>query len=204
MRAAQQQAKQNVNTANQMQGTYEGEGQAIQSALTPKLLAETTASHSMNPNQLNELLTYAGAGAGGATGAFNEQGALNAARTRNTGGLTSSLDAASRGRQQALAKASEGIAAADVGGALANKQTALGELGEMGRADTSAAMGALGLSNEAIGQEVNAGKSGWFQNMTDMIRAIGSLAGGMGGVGGGGGSSGGAPPTYTPGTVPGY
>lgn len=183
MRQAQSQANNNINTANQMQGTYEGEGQAIQSKLTPQLEAETTAQHSMSPTQINELLTAAGAGAGGATGAFNEQGALNAARTRNTGGLTSALDANARGRQQALASASEGIAAQDVEGALANKQSAFGQLGAMGQADTSAALGSLGLSNQGIEQEVNAGKSGWFQNLTGLMGSLAQGASAAGGLG---------------------
>src|SRR5580700_6138861 len=67
VRKAQQQASNNVNTANQLQGTYEGQAQAIDSKLTPQLQAETTAQHSMSPTQINELLTAAGAGAGGAT-----------------------------------------------------------------------------------------------------------------------------------------
>lgn len=182
-RAAQAQAKSVAGAAGTMQGQLEGEGQAIQSKLTPQLEAELTASHSMNPTQINELLTAAGAGAGGATGAFNEQASLDAARTRNTGGLTASLDSAARGRQQALAKASEGIGAMDVQGALANKQSALSQLGQMGQADTSGALSALGLQDQAIGTEVQAGKSGWFQNMTGMIDSLSGAAKAAAGLG---------------------
>ena len=182
MRAAQAQAKNVAGTAGTEQGQLFGEGQAIQSQLTPFLTRELTAQHSMSPTQINELLTAAGAGAGGATGAFTGQAELESARTRNTGGLTASLDAMARGRQQALAKGSEGIAAEDVQGALANRQAAAGELGEMGRADTSQALQALGLQNQAIGEEIQAGQSGWFQNLTGMIGALGKAAQGAGSV----------------------
>ena len=171
-RAAQQQASNAANTAGSTAGTLTSEGQAIQSNLTPQLYAETTASHSMDPIQQNELLTAAGAGAGGATGAFQGQAELEAARTGQGGPSTALMDSLARGRQQALASASEGIAAKDTEGALANKQTAISELGQMGEADTGDALKAMGLQSQDINTEVEAGKSGWFQNLTGLMGAL--------------------------------
>lgn len=186
-RAAQAQATNAANTAGSMGGSLQSEGQAIQSSLTPKLLAETTASHSMDPTQLNELLTAAGAGTGGATAGLEGRAELESSASRNTGNLTAMQDSLAQGRQKSLASANEGIAAQDVQGALANKQTALGELGQMGQADTSDALKAMGLQGQDINTEIEAGKSGWFQNLTGMISALkpGASVGGFS-IGGGG------------------
>lgn len=171
-RAAQTQATNAGEEAQGVAGTEQAEAQGIQGTLTPTLEGWLTAQHSMSPTQLNEMLTFAGAGTGGATGALGERTELEAARTGNTAGFQSSLDAMAQNRQQALAKASEGIAAQDVQGALARQQMAAGELGKEGEVDTSAALKAMGLQTEDINAEVEAGKSGWFQNMTGLIKSL--------------------------------
>lgn len=178
-RAAQQQFNTAANVAGATGSQLQSEGQAIQSTLTPFLTSELTAQHSMSPEQLNQLLTSAGAGAGGATGAFAGQAELEAARTGQGAGASSALmDSLARGRQQAMAKSSEGIAAQDVRGALANRQAAAQQLGAMGQADIGDALKAMGLQTQDISGEVEAGKSGWFQNLTGMISALNKGGGG--------------------------
>lgn len=172
MRSAQSQAKNAANTAGSTSGSLMGEGQAIQSNLTPMLTGELTAEHSLDPTQLNEMMTYADAGTGGATSAFTGQAELEAARTGQGGPSSSLLDSLARGKQQAAAKTSEGVAAQDVEGALKNRQIAAQQLGQMGEADTSDALKAMGLQAQDIGEEVQAGNSGWFQNMTGLMKSL--------------------------------
>jgi hypothetical protein len=172
MRAAQSQASTAANTASSTGAGLESEGQAIQSSVVPKLEAETTAQHSMSPDQLNQLLTAAGAGAGGATGALEGRAELESASTHNSAALPATLDSLARGKQKALASANEGIAAEDVSGALANRQAALGQLGQMGETDTSDALKSMGLQTADINAETEAGKSGWMQNLTNLVGAV--------------------------------
>ena len=179
-RAAQNQANNAQATAGATAGTYETEGQAIQHQVTPWLTRRLTAEHSMSPDQLNQMLSYAGAGAGGATGAYTGENELEAARTRNTGGYQGSLDAMARQRQMSLAKASEGIGAEDVSGALQNQREAAGGLGEMASMDTGAALKAMGIQTGDINAEIEASKTGWFQNMTGLMSSLGQGAAGAG------------------------
>ena len=171
-RAAQSQASQAQNTAAQTGGSLLSQGQAIQSNLVPQLTAETTADHSMDPNQINSILTAANAGAGGATSGLEGKAELESAATRNTGDMSAVLDSLARGKQQSMAKASEGVAAQDVEGALKNRQTAFSELGQMGQADTSDALKAMGLQSSDINAETAAGSQGWMQNLTGLMSAL--------------------------------
>lgn len=171
-RAAQQQASQAAGTAKNVAGTYESEAQATEAQLTPWLTQRLNAEHVMSPDQINELLSYAGAGAGGATGAVEGSEELEAARTRNTGNLNASLDAAARARTQALAKASEGIGAEDVEGALREREGAAQGLGQLFGVESGAALKAMGIQTGDINAEIAAGQTGWFQNMNSMISTL--------------------------------
>lgn len=172
-RSAAGQAKTAAGQAQSTAGTLETEGQAIQSTVVPELTRELQTQHLFAPDQLNEILTAAGAGAGGATAGLTGGAELEAARTRNTAGFAPALDALARQRMQTMAKTSEGVAAEDVTGAIQQRQKALSGLAQYGQADIGDALKAMGLQTQDIGTEIEAGKSGWFQNMTGLISALG-------------------------------
>ena len=134
------------------------------------------AEHLFTPGQTNELLTAAGAGAGGVAG--EEQSALNrnAATTNNATALTKSLQDAARDKMKNAAGTSENIAAQDVMGAKQlNQQGAAGESG-LFNTDTDAALKAMGIQTNDINTQIEAGKSGWLQNMNSTIQALTSGA----------------------------
>lgn len=172
MRSAQAQAHRAANDAGSRGSTLFGEGQAQQATLFPFLRGELGAEHAFTPTQMNEMLSYAGAGAGGATAGMTGQAALNAARTRNSAGFQASLDRLAQQRQQGLAKASEGIGAEDARQTLANKQAAAKGLEGLYGANTDAALKAMGIQSQDINDEIQAGKSGWFQNMLGLMNGI--------------------------------
>jgi hypothetical protein len=184
-RAAQQMAQGQANTAGARAGTLFSEGQAANAQLFPFLSGEMRAQHALTPTQQNELLTYAGAGAGGATGAFTGEESLNAARTRNTAGYQAALDRAQLGRQQALARASEGVAAEDVNLTEQNRQRAAAGMANLYGVDTGGALKAMGIGAEDVKNEITAGQSGWFQNLMSLVKtgagAYANVAGGGGG-----------------------
>ena len=183
MRAAQSQAANAASAAGTQAGQYESSAQAQQANLMPFLTKRLNAEHAYSPDQLNELLTAAGAGAGGATAGLTGQAELEAARTGNSAASTAALDAMARSRQQAGASQSEGVAAQDVEGARQNQQAAAGQLGSLYGVNTDAALKAMGIQNQDINTEIEAGKSGWLQNMTGMISALGNAASGAGALG---------------------
>jgi hypothetical protein len=134
-------------------------------ALNPFFHQEMTAQHGFDPTQTNELLTAAGAGTGGATSALTGQAELEAARTRNPSGFTKSLDEVARDKQKALAGSSEAIAAQDVLGAKQlNQEGAAGMSGLYGE-NLKGQLGAMGQQAGDINAEVNASKTGWYQNL---------------------------------------
>jgi hypothetical protein len=156
------------NTANKLGGEADTEhGQ-----LSPFYTNEMNATHYFSPEQTGEMLNYALAGSGGAASSITGQAGLEAARTRNASGFTKSLDEAARERDKAAAGASEGIAAQDIMGTKElNQQGAAGLSGLYGT-DLGGQEKAMGLQTADINSAVEAGKSGWLQNMNDTIKAI--------------------------------
>lgn len=174
-RAAQNAAKKAAGTAAGTAATEGGNASAIGAQLTPFYKQEINTVHGFDPEQTNELLNYAEAGAGGANASLAGQAASEAARTRNTSGFTSALDQASRDRQKALSNASLGVGAQDIEQAKRENQEGAAGLSGLYDTDTNAMLKAMGIQNEDINTEIQAGKSGWFQNLMNGIQTVGSL-----------------------------
>jgi hypothetical protein len=171
-RAASSRAKDAADTSATTAGNFGSNAGSEHAELTPFYSSEMHAEHGYDPNQINEMLTYAGAGAGGAAGSITGQAGLEAARTRNASGFTKALDEAARDKDKASAGLSEGVAAQDVMGAKQlNQEGAAGMAGLYGE-DVNGQLKAMGLENEDINTELQAGKSGWLQNMNDTLSTL--------------------------------
>lgn len=178
-RAAQSAAKNAGATAAGVAGENNAQASGLESTLDPFYKHEMGAEHLFTPGQNDELLTAAGAGSGAVAG--SEQAALNrnAATTNNQSALTKSLQDVARDRMKSAAGASEGIAAQDVMGAKQlNQAGAAGEAG-LFNTDTDAALKAMGINTNDINTQLEAGKSGWLQNMNSTISALTKGAGAM-------------------------
>jgi hypothetical protein len=163
----------NTATGYGTQATNEGD------TLNPFFSQEMKAKHGLTPGQTNEMLTAAMAGSGGADSGIVGQANQEAARTRNASGFTKTLDEAARDRMKADAGASEGIAAQDVIGAKQlNQEGAAGMEGLYGT-NVGAQLKAMGQQNEDIGTGIQAGNSGWLQNMNSTLTSVGNLAKGI-------------------------
>ena len=184
-RAAQSQASNAANTATNVAGQEESNANNAQAALTPFYRSEMDAQHGFNPGQTQELLNYAGAGAGGSGAAATGEAASTAARTRNTSGFSSALDQNARNRAQEMGTINAGVGEQDVMGAKALNQEGAKGMSGLYDTDTSAMLSSMGQVAPDINSEVNAGSHGWFQNMTGMIAALRGA-----GASGGQGSSG--------------
>lgn len=181
-RAAQAAAKNAASTAQGTAATDTAEGQAAQSFINPIFQHEATAEHLFTPGQENELLTAANAGSGAVSGAEKAALQREAASTNNATALTKNLQTAALDRMKSAAGASEGVAAQDVMGAKQlNQQGLAGEAG-LFNTDTDAALKAMGIQTNDINTGIEAGKSGWLQNMNATISALTKGAGGAGAV----------------------
>jgi hypothetical protein len=181
-RWAQGQDKANAATAGTVAGQAGANALQERAKLNPIYNQEATAEHGFTPGQTNELLTAALAGGGAAAGDTAAATNRLASETRNPSGFTKSLQEQARDRDKAAAGASEGVAAQDVMGAKALNQA--GIAGEQGlfNTDTGSQLSAMGAQQNATNAEVEAGKSGWLQNMTGVMNAVGNAASGLSGI----------------------
>ena len=171
-RAASNAAKTNAATAGNVASQEGSSANAIGSQLTPFYRQEMNATHAFTPEQTGELLNYAEGPAAGSAATTAGKAASEAARTRNTSGFSSALDQAARNRNQAVGTASEGIGAEDIMGAKQlNQEGAAGMSGLYG-VDMNAMLKAMGQQNEDVNTEIQAGKSGWFQNLMNGIATV--------------------------------
>lgn len=170
-------AKNLFNSANTAAGTYGSAAGSEGAQLNPFYTQEMKATHEFNPNQMNEMLTAAEAGGGGATGALTGQAALEDARTHNASGFTKSLDELARDKSKTAAGASEGIAAQDVMGAKQlNQAGAQGMQGLYGT-NVGAQLKAMGQANEDLNTEMKADQQApsWLQSLTNLASGTNAL-----------------------------
>jgi hypothetical protein len=171
-RAAVGQANNLQQTAgtNAAQNTASAAG--VNSTLNPFLTSELLHPQGYSQGDQTAMLSAGQAGTGGATAGIAGQANLQAARTRNAGGFGAALDAAARSRQQASAGSSEQIAADNANLKQKQQQEAATGLQGLYGTDSSNALKALGIQDQAIGTEADAGKSGWLQNATGILNSI--------------------------------
>ena len=162
-----------ATTAGQLGSNASTEG----AQLNPFFTQEMNAKHSLDPNQQNELLTTAEAGAGGAFGGAEGMINANAARTGNATTLTKSLDEMAREKAKSAAGASEGIAAQDITGAKAlNQQGAAGLQGLYGT-NVSGQLGAMKQADEDVSTEMAAQAPSLMSDINQVGQLGGNIAG---------------------------
>jgi len=139
------------------------------SQLTPFYKSEMNAKHTFDPSQLGEMLNYAGSATGGTGASAMGEAASQDARTRNTSGFSSALDQNARDRAATMSRANLGVGNEDIMGAKAlNQEGAEGMAGLYG-VDTGAQLKAMGIQSQDINDQIQAGKSGWFQNLLGAV-----------------------------------
>jgi hypothetical protein len=153
-----------------------GQADTEHGELAPFYSQELNAEHLFTPGQTGELLTSTMAPLGSELGNVEHQAELEGARTRNASGFTKTLQQAARDKMKAAAGASEGVAAQDILGAKQLNQEGAAGLQNLFGADTSKQLQSMGLETGDINAQVQAGKSGWLQNLQDTMKTVGGLA----------------------------
>ena len=177
MRSAQQQAQKAADTASTTAAGYGSAGNQVASSLIPGLERQANNPEGYTPEEMNNQLVAGEQGAGGANAGIVGQAALQAARSRNPSGQTAALDEAARDRTKQLSENALNVQNKSATLGQEKQQNAQKELGSIYGVDTEANLKAQGLVPEDVNAETNAGKSGWFQNMTSLIS---TLTGGKG------------------------
>jgi hypothetical protein len=180
-RSAQGQAKNAANTAGSTAANAGNLASTDRSAILPGLEREANGGGGFSPQDLSNMTTAAGEGAGGANSGIVGTANLEAARTRNAGGFGAALDEGARDKTRALATANLGVQSKNADLKAKQQQFAQGEIGNMYGTDTSSMLKAMGLQTGDISAETDASKTGWLQNFTAILQALkpsGSAGGG--------------------------
>src|ERR1035437_5901087 len=175
-RAAQAQAKSLIGQESNLAATEGAQAQQDRAQVMPFFTQEMKAEHGFTPGQSQELLTSEMSGLGGAAADTAEKARLQTARTRNASGFTKALDESARDRNKTMAGGAEAVASADVQGALAKNQAGALGLGDLNKTELSAQEKAMGLEDQSIQTELQAGQSGWLQQAGPYIQMAGNSA----------------------------
>lgn len=177
------QANDTFKTATGNAAQYGGNASAIGGNLTPFLTQRMLNPQGFSQGDMGAMLANAFGSAGGATSGITGQANLQAGRSRNDAGFSTALDDAARQRAAAAAQTSEGIAANNANLKQDQSNNAARMLQGLYGTDVGAQNEALNTANQATQTGIEAGKSGWLQNMTNLLSAINGSAAAAGNMG---------------------
>jgi len=163
-----------LNTTNAVASGAGQQAAGFMGSLSPFYSGEMNNPQGFSPSDQNAMLTASNQSLGGSTAGITGQGNLNAARTRNSAGITSALDSASRGAAQTQSQNALGVQ--EQNALLKQSQQQAGAAGTAGLLGTE-----TGLESSMYGMgpsTLNARAAGgsWMQNTGEPIMA--SLMGG--------------------------
>lgn len=179
-RSASKAAGQAATTAASTAGDFGKERGQIGSSLIPGLESQAANPTGFSPTDVNNMTVAAEQGAGGTNSAITGEAALHAGRTRNEAGFAGALDEAAREKGRTLSSEALGVQNENAQLKQQKQHQAQQELQGLYGTDTSGMLSSMGLETGDINAQVNAGKSGWLQNITGVIEALGKGAQGAG------------------------
>ena len=184
-RAVQGEAQQAQKTAGQTAAGYGQTAGQIGSNIIPTLERDVNNAPGFSPTQTNAMLVAGEQGAGGATGAVVGQAGLNALRTRNTGATSSVLDDAMQRKAQILSQNALGVQGKNA--ELQQQQRAQGLAGLEGLygTDVGAQLKSMGIQNQDINTQLQAGQEGWLQQGEGVLNSLSGAAKAGAGIAGG-------------------
>jgi hypothetical protein len=175
-RQQQGQANKTYGETQQQYQTANANQNQLYNSLFPKFTAEATNPQGFGAADEAAMNTAASQSVGGSTAGAVGQGNLTAARTRNSGGLDTALDSSVRSGQQTLADTALGVTGQNAQLKQQQQQAGLSGLSSLYGQNNSTMLSALGLGNQATQTGIQAGQSGWFQNLTAGMNAAANVA----------------------------
>ena len=174
-RSIQSQAEGNSKTAGGVAGQYGGNAAAIGGPLVGELQREAANPIGYTPEQTNSMLVAGEQGAGGANASIAGTAGLAAGRTRNSAALSGVLDAAARAKTQQLSQNALSVQnkSADVG--LERQRQAQQQLQGLYGTNVNAQLGAMGIQNQDLNTAIQAGNSGWLQNLEGVGNTLANM-----------------------------
>lgn len=181
-RSIQQRAKSGSSQATGTAGGFGQQASQIGSTIIPGLEQQATTPTGYTPLQKSRMLTSGAEAVGGVNSGLTGQANLTALRTRTPGGFSAALAEAARQKGRQLSTNALDVENADARLAQEKQRAAQQQLGSLYGMDTNAQLRAMGLANEDLNTALQAGKSGWLQQLEGGLGTLGSLASGAGGL----------------------
>jgi hypothetical protein len=167
----------NSGSADALSQQYGSQALGINSTLAPALTAEAINPQGYSPTSMSAMTTGAEQTAGGTNAGIAGQAGLRAARTRNIGSGQAATAEGGRAAGQELSQVNAGIQSNNANLKAKQQQEGLSGLGELYGTDVSAGEGALGLSNQSLGDAGNL-QNFWQQYALNAQKAAASAASG--------------------------
>jgi hypothetical protein len=180
MRDATNQALNAGTTAAQTGAAYGANASTIGSALVPQLNRQLQNPSGFSQQDIGAMLSSGLAGAGGATAGLGGAAAKMGMAERSPMGFSAALDSAARSRDKAAASTSEGITARNADVKMQQQSQAGDLLSKLYGTNVQGQNEATGQISKDVDAGVDASKTGWLQNLTGIMSALGGAAGGAG------------------------
>lgn len=154
-KAANNQLLNNSGVAQGNNKDLTGAASGISSKLVPQLESQASNPQGYTPQQLAYMNTASQQSLGGSTAGVTGQANLEAARTRNAGGMQGAVGSGSRTAEKQLSQNAVGIQSQQANEQQQQRQQAQQALQQLYGMDESTALGYLNSSNSALGTEDN-------------------------------------------------
>lgn len=169
---AKAKASRAADTATGEGSRYGSEASGVSSTLVPELRREATSPTGFMPEDVNAMLVAGEQGAGGATGALAGEANLSAARSRNTGALSGTLDELARTKTRQLSENALNMQGRNAQEKMRQKSEGLHGLESVYGTDVGAQLKEQGLVPEDIDAMLKANQSGWGKNLMDWTKTL--------------------------------
>ena len=170
-RQAVKNAQNTYNTETALTGSSEGNAGELYGQLNPFYQHEVTNPQGMTPEDYNAAQTAVRQSTGGSTAGAVGAGNLEAARTRNSAGVTAGEDAAAREATKTGADEALQLRLNNSKTRQQNQQSGVSGEENLFGIENNDVLSSLGLQPQTINAETNAGNSGWFQNFLGTLNA---------------------------------
>lgn len=171
-RSAQKEAGRNVTSATSLAGKFGENASEVGASFIPGLEREANNPTGFTPIQKSRQLTAGAEAIGGVNAGLKGEANLASSRTRTAGGFAPALDEAARVKSRQLSTNALGVENEDARLAQEKQRFAQSQLQGLYGLDTSNQLRAMGLSDEAIKDQIDAGKTGWQQNAMGWIDTL--------------------------------
>jgi hypothetical protein len=171
-----------ATTAGNNAAGYNSTASTISSNLTPYLTRQLTNPQGMSQRDVQNIITQKMAGAGGSTAGLYGAASAQAGRTNNPMGFSAALDASARAAQKGVASTGSDVASQNAQTKLSQQSQAASGLGSLYGSASGAGAQWGNVQAKDLETQVEAGKSGWLQNLTDVVSAVSGAASGASSV----------------------